>query len=76
MQSSLGVDLYKLKRDLEKLDMRKYLFDDKNLYSVGELTTSVQTGKLYKFLSIPGNTVGQIYQVALSYDSLLKLLER
>lgn len=76
LQSSLGVDLYQLKMDLEKLDMRKYLFDDKNLYSVGELTTSVQTGKLFKFLSIPGNTTGQIYQVALSYDSLLKLLER
>lgn len=75
LDSSIGVNIYKVKMDLEKMDLKKYLFEDKNMYSVGELTTSVQTGKLYKFLTIPGKD-GQVYQVALSYDTLLELLEK
>lgn len=59
----------------ESQDLKKDLFIDKNPYSVSLLKTSVQTGKLHKFMMVLNYDTGIIYQVSLSYESLLKLLD-
>jgi hypothetical protein len=59
----------------KKQDIRKYLFEDKNKYYVTPLEMSAQTKKLFKFMIVPDYERRLLYQVALSYDSLFKLLD-
>ncbi|MEY7999697.1 methyl-accepting chemotaxis protein [Clostridium sp. Mt-5] len=75
VKDALNLNLYKLILENKKQDVRKYLFDDKNNYYVTPLEISTQTGKLFKFMIVPDYEKKIIYQVALSYESLLKLLD-
>lgn len=70
-----NLNLYKIKMEKDNLDLRKYLFVDKNPYVASPLTISTQTGKLFKFMIVPGGMEGQVYQIGISYDSLLKMLD-
>ncbi|HYF81688.1 MAG TPA: methyl-accepting chemotaxis protein [Clostridia bacterium] len=74
IQSALGMDLYDIKMKQSNFDLRKHLFIDKTPYSVSPLIKSGQTGKLFKFLQIPNLDKQIVYQVGLSYESLIKLL--
>lgn len=75
IHTAIGLNIYQLMRDNESQDLKKDLFIDKKPYSVSLLKTSVQTGKLHKFMMVPNYDTGIIYQVSLSYESLLKLLD-
>ncbi|MHC6178686.1 hypothetical protein ACYUJ6_02330 [Clostridium sp. JNZ X4-2] len=75
VKDALDLNLYKLILENKKQDVRKYLFDDKNNYYVTPLEISTQTGELFKFMIVPDYEKKIIYQVALSYESLLKLLD-
>ncbi len=74
IQSAVGMDLYDIKLKQSNFDLRKHLFIDKIPYSVSPLIKSQQAGKLFKFLQIPNLAKQIVYQVGLSYESLLKLL--
>lgn len=72
--TAIGLNIYDLILENENYDLKKHLFIDKDLYKVSKLKISSQTGKLYKFMMVPSHERKIIYQVALSYESLLKLL--
>jgi methyl-accepting chemotaxis protein len=72
--SAIGVDIYEMMLKQSNVDLKKFLFIDKNPYSASLLVNSKQTGKLFKFLVLPDYEKQIIYQVGLSYDSLVKLL--
>ena len=74
IRSAVGMDLYDIKMRQSNFDLRKHLFIDKTPYSVSPLIKSQQAGKLFKFLQIPNLDKQIIYQVGLSYESLVKLL--
>jgi hypothetical protein len=74
LESGFGLDLYDILLKYEKFDLKKYLFVDKNPYSASALRISANTGVLFKFMMVPDYEKKIIYQVGLSYDSLLKLL--
>lgn len=74
MESGIGLDLYDVLLKYENFDLRKYLFIDKNPYSASSLRVSANTGKLFKYMMVPDYEKQIIYQVGLSYDSLLRLL--
>ncbi|CAB1262454.1 Methyl-accepting transducer domain-containing protein [Clostridiaceae bacterium BL-3] len=75
IESALDLNLYELILENKKQDIRKYLFEDKNKYYVTPLEMSAQTKKLFKFMIVPDYERRLLYQVALSYDSLFKLLD-
>jgi methyl-accepting chemotaxis protein len=72
--SAIGINIYEMRLKQSNFDLKKFLFIDKNLYSPSLLVSSKQTGKLFKFLGIPDHEKQIIYQVALSYETLVKLL--
>ena len=74
LESAVGLDLYDILLKYDHIDLPKYLFVDNNPYSVGGLRNSANTGTLFKFMMVPDYEKKIIYQVGLSYESLLKLL--
>ncbi|HYF83201.1 MAG TPA: methyl-accepting chemotaxis protein [Clostridia bacterium] len=74
IQSAIGLNLYDVMMRQNNFDLKKHIFDDKNPYSVSPLIKSEQSEKLFKYLEIPDFDKQIIYQVGLSYDSLIKLL--
>ena len=75
IQGAIGLDLYDVMLKQRNFDVKKYFFVDKNAYTASPLIKSEQAGKLFKFLSIPDHEKQIIYQVGLSYDTLLRLLK-
>jgi methyl-accepting chemotaxis protein len=73
-ESAIGLDLYDVMLRQNNFDLKKYLFIDKNPYSASPLLKSAQSNDLFKFLMVPSYGDKIIYQVGLSYESLLKLL--
>ena len=73
--AAIGLDLYDVMLRQNNFNLKKYLFIDKNQYSASPLLKSAQTNKLFKFLMVPSYNNQIIYQVGLSYESLLKLLK-
>lgn len=71
---AVGLNIFDLMMKNENFDLKKHLFVDKNPYSASALKVSAQTGTLFKFMMIPDYEKQIMYQVALSYESLLKLL--
>lgn len=74
LESGFGLDLYDVLLKYENFDLKKYLFVDKNPYSASALRISANTGTLFKYMMVPDFEKKTIYQVGLSYESLLKLL--
>lgn len=74
LASGVGLDIYDVLLKYENFDLEKYLFKDKNPYSASALRISANTGQLFKFMMVPDFEERIIYQVGLSYESLLKLL--
>lgn len=74
LESGIGLDLYEVLLKFENFDLKKYLFTDKNPYSASALRMSANEGKLYKYLMVPDYDNQIIYQVGLSNESLMKLL--
>lgn len=74
LESGVGLDLYDVLLKYDNVDLDKYLFVDKNPYSASILRKSANTGTLFKYLMVPDYEKRIIYQVGLSYESLLKLL--
>lgn len=74
IQSGIGLNLYDVLLKYESFDLKKFLFVEKNKYSASALRVSADSGKLFKFMMLPDFDNKIIYQVGLSYDSLLKLL--
>ncbi len=75
LESGFGLDLYGVLSKFDNLDLKKYLFDDKNPYLASVLRLSVNTGTLFKYMMVPDFENKIVYQVGLSYESLLKLLQ-
>ena len=73
-ESAIGLDLYDVMLKQNNFDLKKYLFVDKNPYSASPLLKSAQTNRLFKFIMVPSYETQIIYQVGLSYESLLILL--
>ena len=73
--SAIGLNLYDVMLRQNNFDLKKYLFVDKNQYSASPLLKSAQTNNLFKFLMVPSFDKQIVYQVGLSYESLLKLLK-
>lgn len=74
LSSGIELDLYDVLLKYENFNLKKYLFEDKNLYSASALRMSANTGKLYKYMMVPDFQEKIIYQVGLSYESFIKLL--
>lgn len=74
LSSGVGLDIYEVLLKYENFDLEKYLFKDRNPYSASALRISANTGKLFKYMMVPDFDEKIIYQVGLSYESLLKLL--
>ncbi len=74
IRSAMGLDLYDVMMRQNNFDLKKHIFVDKNPYSVSPLIKSEQSGQLFKYLEIPDLDKQIIYQVGLSYESLIKLL--
>lgn len=74
LASGVGLDLYDVLLKYENFDLEKYLFKDRNPYSASALRISANTGQLFKYMMVPDFDGKAIYQVGLSYESLLKLL--
>lgn len=74
LSSGIGLDIYDVLLKYENFDLKKYLFVDKNTYSASALRISANTGSLFKYMMVPDFEEKIIYQVGLSYESLLKLL--
>lgn len=70
---TLGANVYEFNLKQANIDLRKKFFKEKQRYHVTPIKLSFQTNKLFKFLSVPGAD-GRIYQVSLSFDSLINLL--
>jgi methyl-accepting chemotaxis protein len=74
IESAIGLNLYDVLLKYESFDLEKYLFTDKNPYSASALRKDANTGRLFKYMMVPDYKKRIIYQVGLSYESLLKLL--
>lgn len=74
LSSGVGLDIYDVLLKYENFDLEKYLFKDNNPYSASALRISANTGSLFKYMMVPDFDNKVIYQVGLSYESLLKLL--
>lgn len=74
LEHEIGLNLYEILLKFEDFDLKKYFFTDRNPYSATPLKKSVRTGELFKYLMVPDFDKRIIYQVGLSYESLLKLL--
>lgn len=74
LEHEIGLNLYEILLKYEGFDLQKYLFIDKNPYSASLLKKSVNTGELFKYMMVPDFEKRIIFQVGLSYESLLKLL--
>ncbi|MFL0245803.1 methyl-accepting chemotaxis protein [Candidatus Clostridium stratigraminis] len=74
LASGVGLDIYDVLLKYENFDLEKYLFKDRNPYSASALRISANTGQLFKYMMVPDFDEKVIYQVGLSYESLLKLL--
>ncbi len=72
-KQSLGVNVYDFNLKVANIDLKKKFFMEKQPYHVTPIKLSFQTNKLFKFLSVPGGD-GRVYQVSLSFDSLINLL--
>jgi methyl-accepting chemotaxis protein len=70
----IGLNIYEVLLKYEGFDLKKYLFVDKNPYSASPLKKSVNTGKLFKYMMVADYEKNIVFQVGLSYESLLKLL--
>jgi methyl-accepting chemotaxis protein len=75
LESALGLDLYGVMIKQSDFDLKKYLLIDKNKYSVTPLIRSEQTGTFFKFIEIADCEHQIIYQVGLSYEALMKMLD-
>lgn len=75
LESALGLDLYGVMLKQSNFDLKKYLLYDKNEYSVTPLIRSEQTSTFFKYIEIADCEHQIIYQVGLSYEALLKMLE-
>ena len=75
IQSALGLNLYEVMLKQTNFDLKKHLFVDKNKYSASLLIKSEQTDQLFKFMAVSDIASQTIYQVGLSYESLMKLLK-
>lgn len=74
LEHEIGLNLYEVLLKYENFDLEKYLFVDKNPYSATPLKKSVNTGELFKYMMVADYEKRIFYQVGLSYESLLKLL--
>lgn len=74
IKGEIGLNLYEIMLKYDGFDLKKYLFVDKNPYSASPLKKSVNSGELFKYMMVPDYEKEIIYQVGLSYESLLKLL--
>lgn len=74
LTSAIGLDIYDVLLKYENFDLKKYLFVDKNPYSASALRVSANTGSLFKYMMVPDFEENVIYQVGLSYESFMKLL--
>jgi methyl-accepting chemotaxis protein len=74
LESALGLDLYGVMLKQSNFDLKKYLLSDMNKYSVTPLIRSEQTGTFFKFIEIADCEHQVIYQVGLSYEALMKML--
>lgn len=75
-KTAIGLDLYAVMLKQNNFDLKKHIFVDKKPYSVSPLVKSEQSGRLFKFIMIPGSEKEIIYQVGLSYDALNKILNK
>ena len=75
IQSALGLNLYEVMLKQTNFDLKKHLFVDKNEYSGSLLIKSEQSNQLFKFMAVSDIASQTIYQVGLSYESLMKLLK-
>ena len=75
IQSAVGLDLYEVMLKQTNFDLKKHLFVDRNEYSASLLIKSEQTNQLFKFMAVSDIQSQTIYQVGLSYDSLMNLLK-
>ncbi len=75
LESAMGLDLYGVMQKQSNFDLKKYLLSDKNKYSVTPLIRSEQTGTFFKYIEIADCEKQIIYQVGLSYETLMKMLE-
>lgn len=76
VKSAIGLNLYDVMMRQNNFDLKGHIFMDKKPYSVSPLIKSEQSGKLFKFIMIPGMEKENIYQVGLSYEALNKLLSK
>lgn len=74
LEGEIGLNLYEILLKNEGFDLEKYLFVEKNPYAPTPLKKSFNTGELYKYMMVPDFENRIIFQVGLSYESLLKLL--
>lgn len=74
LKESVNLDLYDVMKKFENFDLKKYLFLDKNDYSSSALRKMEGTDKLFKFMMTADHQRQIIYEVGLSYESLLNLL--
>lgn len=74
LPNAIGINIYELLPQTGDLDLRKHLFLDKNPYYASALHKSIQSGKLFKFLMVADYEKQIVYQLGLSYESLIKLL--
>jgi len=75
LKASVDLDLYDVMKKFENFDLKKYLFVDKNYYSSSDLRKMEGTDNLFKFMMTADHQRQIIYEVGLSYESLLNLLE-
>lgn len=69
----LNMNIQKLVLERNKVDLQDYLRVKRNPYWASPILLSVEDGQLKKYLMVV-DEAGRIYQVALSFASLLKLL--
>lgn len=75
VQSAKGLNLYEVMLKQSNFDLKKYLFQDKNDFSASPLIKSEQSGQLFKFIDIADFDRRILFQIGLSYESLMKLLK-
>lgn len=73
-EDEIGINLYEIMLKSENFDLEKYFFTDKNPYSVSPLKKNEASGELFKYMRVPDFHNRIIYEVGLSYESLIKLL--
>ena len=74
VQSAVGLDLYGVMMKQSSFDLKKFLFQQKNPFSASALVKSEQSDQLFKFIAVPDHDKQIVYQVGLSYESLMKLM--